>query len=144
VNAFTKVIVDGILRGLKTALMLLRVMIPVYLCVTVLKHTAFFGVLAGAAGPAMRIFGLPGDAVVPVVTGIFTDEYGIVAAMSGFAFDKAAITTIAMITLCFHSIPVETLVTRQIGMPAWKMTVYRLALAIATGVFTGWLAGWCF
>ncbi|MDR3364845.1 MAG: hypothetical protein LBS91_07880 [Clostridiales Family XIII bacterium] len=138
---FLKAILNGALKGLKTALMLLRIMVPIYLAVVVLKHTEVFPFLADRMAPVMAVFGLPGDAVVPMVAGVFSDEYAIVAAMGGFAFDKAALTTIAMICLCFHSIPVEAVITRQIGMPAWRMTLFRFGLAVLTGLLASVLGG---
>ena len=134
------VIKDGAVKGLRTALMLLKIMIPIYLLVVLLHHTEFFNFLGGIVAPAMRLFALPGDAVVPLVVGVFSDEYSVVAAMGGFDFTKAHITIIAMITLCFHSIPVETVVTRKIGMPALRIAIFRIGLAIGTGALCAWLA----
>ena len=132
---------NGFIKGLKTALMLLKIMIPIYLIIVIIKHTPIFNILADFFRPAMDLFNLPGDAVIPIISGIFGDEYAVIAAMSAFSFDKAAITTIAMIVLCCHSIPVETAITHKIGMPAWKIAVFRFALAIFTGIFVGFLGG---
>jgi hypothetical protein len=138
---FFPAVLAGFVKSLKTAVMLLKIMIPIYLAVVVLRHTVLFDFLAEKSAPAMRLFGLPGDAVVPIIAGVFSDEYAVVAAMSGFSFDKAALTTIAMIALCFHSLPVETAVTQKIGMPAWKIMAFRLGLAVLTGLFVGFLGG---
>jgi hypothetical protein len=46
-----------------------------------------------------------------------------------------------MIILCFHSIPLEAAVGRQIGFNPAKYTVYRFVMAIVTGVLVGWLTG---
>jgi hypothetical protein len=132
---------DGIIRGLKTGGILLRVMIPIYLIVVFLKYTPAIPAMQRFLVPAMRVFSLPGDAAVPIVAGVFSDEYGVVAAMSGFDFTTAQITTIAMIVLCFHTIPLEAAIGRQIGFSPVKYTLYRLALAVLTGIFAGWLTG---
>ena len=137
---FFKAIKDGVIKGLRTALMLLRIVIPIYLGVALLRHTGLFMWLAERIEPAMRIFGLPGEAVVPLVTSIFSDEYAVVAAMGGFSFNAAQCTIIAMVALCFHSIPVETVVTRKIGMPAFRIAVFRLGLAVFTGIVVAYLA----
>jgi hypothetical protein len=89
----------------------------------------------------MHVFALPGDAAVPIVTGVFSDEYGVVAAMSGFDFSAAQITTIAMIILCFHTIPLEAAIGHQIGFNPAKYTAYRFVMAVATGVIVGRLTG---
>ena len=131
---------QGLIKGFRTALMLLRIMIPIYFGVTLLKHTDFFMWLAGHIEPAMRIFGLPGEAVAPLVASVFADEYSVVAAMNGFTFSIAECTVIAMMTLCFHSIPVETVMARKIGMPALRFVLFRIGMAVVTGILVAALA----
>ena len=137
---FLEAVKTGILKGLRTALMLLRIIIPIFACVVFLRHTPLFAWLASIVAPAMRLFGLPGEAVVPIIVGVFSDEYAVAAAMSGIGFDKAQLTIIAMIALCCHAIPVETVITRAIGMPALKIALFRIGLAVFTGVICSWLA----
>jgi hypothetical protein len=132
---------EGFIKGVKTGLMLLKVMLPIYVVVVFLKYTPVMPLLQEALTPVMKIFGLPGDAAVPIVTGIFADEYGIVAAMRGFDFTAASLTTIAMIGLCFHSMPVETAIGRQIGYHPLRYFLFRLCMAIVTGLLVGALAG---
>ncbi|MDR1069151.1 MAG: hypothetical protein LBL36_07915 [Clostridiales Family XIII bacterium] len=131
----------GFIKGLTTGGRLLCVMLPIYLVVVFLTYTPVIAFLQERLAPVMRVFSLPGDAAIPIVTGFFSDEYGVVAAMSGFNFGAAQITTIAMIILCFHSIPLEAAVGRQIGFNPAKYTVYRFVMAIVTGVLVGWLTG---
>jgi len=139
-TVFSGVIKDGALKGLRTARMLLTIMIPIYLGVVLVQHTSLYYWFAEMTLPVMRIFGLPGDAVLPVITGFFADEYAVVAALSGFSFSKAEVTVIAMIILCLHGVPVETVITKKIGMPAGRIVLFRLGLAAMTGILAGWLA----
>ena len=136
----SQAIKDGIIKALRTALMLLKIMIPIYVGVTLLRHTAFFFWLAEKIEPAMRLFGLPGEAVVPIIVGAFSDEYATVAAMGGFSFNMAQATIIAMVVLAFHGLPVETAITRKIGMPSLRIALFRFGLAVLTGVIVSLLA----
>ena len=120
--------------------MLLAIMIPIFLAVSLLRHMSLFYWIAETAQPAMRVFGLPGSAVLPLITGVFADEYALVAALSGFPFDKAQITIIAMISLCLHGAPVEAVITKKIGMPAGRIVLFRVGLAVATGIVCAYLA----
>lgn len=138
---FLTAVEDGIIKGLRTVLMLLKILIPIYLLVVLIKYSPVMPWLSEVAAPVMKIFRLPPDAAVPVVTGLFSDEYGVVAALGGFNFSMAAITTIAMITLAAHSIPVEAAVAQKIGLPATAMVLLRIGTAIFTGIFVGWLGG---
>jgi len=138
---FFTTIKDGAIKGLKTALMLLKILIPIYLVVVLIKYSPVMPWLQDVAAPVMKIFRLPPEAAVPVVTGLFSDEYGVVAALGGFNFSMAAITTIAMIALAAHSLPVEAAVAQKIGLPAGVMVMMRIGTAIFTGIFVGWLGG---
>jgi hypothetical protein len=138
---FLTAVKDGMIKGLKTVLMLLKILIPIYLLVVLIKYSPVMPWLQDVAAPVMKIFRLPPEAAVPVVTGLFSDEYGVVAALGGFDFSMAAITTIAMIALAAHSLPVEAAVAQKIGLPAGLMVSMRIGTAIFTGILVGWLGG---
>ena len=129
----------GIVKGLRTVLMLVRIMVPIYLLVVLIKYSPVMPWLQDVARPLMSLFHLPADAAVPVVTGLFSDEYGVVAALGGFDFSAAAITTIAMITLAAHSVPVEAAVVQKIGFPGAAMAGLRLGTAVLTGILVGFI-----
>ena len=140
-HKFFTAVKDGIIKGLKTVLMLLKILIPIYLLVVLIKYSPIMPWLQDVAEPVMKIFRLPPEAAVPVVTGLFSDEYGVVAALGGFNFSMAAITTIAMIALAAHSLPVEAAVAQKIGLPAGVMVLMRVGTAVITGILVGWLGG---
>jgi spore maturation protein SpmB len=135
-GGFLAVAGSGAIKGLKTGAMLLRIMIPVYIAVVLLKHSPLMGFLEGLFAPAMALFDMPGQAAAPIIAGFFSDEYGAVAAMRGFTFSAATATTIAMMNLCMHAIPVETAINRKIGFPAGRIIVFRIALAFGVGLLT--------
>lgn len=140
-NIFVMAVKDGTIKGLKTGIMLLKVVLPVYLIVVLIKYSPLMPWLQDFFEPGMGIFNLPGNAIVPIITGIFTDEYGVIAAMKSFDLSMAQITTIAMIILTAHSIPVESALARKIGFAPGRLAVFRIALAILIGMLVGWLGG---
>src|SRR5690554_3178419 len=89
----------GFIKAIKTTLTLMKVVLPVYALVVVIKYSPIMSFLEKIFEPTMRIFRLPGDAVIPLITGLFTDEYGAIATASQFEFTPAELTTIAMIGL---------------------------------------------
>jgi len=131
----------GFKKGLGTGFMLLRIMIPVYLIVVILKYSPVMPFLEGALSSSMKIFALPGEGALPLVSGVFSDEYGVVAAMKGFSFTRAEITTMAMMTLCFHSLPLEIAVGQKIGFKQQYFFPFRLFICIATGIICGLIFG---
>ncbi|HWQ78748.1 MAG TPA: nucleoside recognition domain-containing protein [Anaerovoracaceae bacterium] len=140
-NLFAATVRNGAINGVKTTLMLLKIVIPVYVVVTLLKYSPIMPFLQNLFSPAMKFFHLSGDGVVPLITGFFTDEYVTIAVMSTFDFTKAEITTIAMFVLVAHSIPVESAIAQKIGMSAAKFAVFRILSAIAVGLLVGWVGG---
>lgn len=138
---FLKALKDGLMKALKTGIMLLKIVLPVYAIVVLVKYSPIMPWLQDLCAPAMAIFNLPAEAVVPIVTGIFTDEYGVATALGNFDFTTAQITTVAMVVLVAHSLPVEAAVTQKIGMSALKFTLFRIVFAIFTGILIGWIGG---
>lgn len=140
-NLFAATIKDGAIKGVKTAVMLLKIVLPIYAVVVVIKYSPIMPFLQNLFSPAMKFFHLPGNGIVPLITGFFIDEYSTIAVMSTFDFTTAEITTIAMFVLVAHSIPVESAIAQKIGMSAVKFTVFRILSAIAVGLLVGWIGG---
>ncbi len=126
---------------MKTAFTLLKVVLPVYAAVVVIRHSPVMPFLEDVFSPAMRFFNLPGEAIIPLITGVFTDEYGTIAVMNTLSFTSAEITTVAMMVLIAHTIPVEAAIAQKIGLNVARFTVYRIVMAILTGMLVGWLGG---
>ena len=140
-NVFLTAVKDGTIKGIKTGLMLLKIMIPIYFIVVLIKYSPIMPWLQTFFEPSMGLFRLPGNGIVPIITGIFTDEYGVIAAMRSFDFSMAQITTIAMIILTAHSLPVESAIAQKIGFSPIKLAIFRITLAIFIGLLVGWLGG---
>ncbi|MDR3295674.1 MAG: hypothetical protein LBT26_07610 [Clostridiales Family XIII bacterium] len=135
------VVKDGAVKGFKTGGMLLRIMLPVYIAVVLIKYSPLMPFLTDLFAPAMGLFRMPGEAAAPLIFGFFSDEYGAIAAIRGFSFSTATVTTIAMMNLCLHSIPVESAINRKIGFPVWRIILFRIFLAVGVGFLTAWLGG---
>ena len=131
----------GFIKALKTAFTLMKVVLPVYCCVILLKYSPLMPFLNGLFGPMMALFKLPADAAIPFITGVFTDEYGAIAAAKTFDFTAAQLTTLAMMNLMFHSIPVEAALCYKIGLPAGRFAAYRSIAAVCIGILVAWVGG---
>ena len=140
-SIFFTAVKDGTIKGLKTGVMLLKIVLPIYLIVVLIKYSPVMPWLQNFFEPGMALFNLPGDAIVPIITGAFTDEYGVIAAMRSFNFTMAQITTIAMIILTAHSLPVESALAQKIGFSPGKLLLFRVVSAIFIGLLVGWLGG---
>jgi hypothetical protein len=129
----------GFIKALKTAFMLLKIVLPIYALVVIFRYTPGMTLLQDLFSPAMKLFNLPGDAIMPIITGFFTDEYGSIAVMSQLNLSMAQITTVAMIVLVAHGIPVEAAIAQKIGLNFVKFTTLRIVMAILIGLLIGWM-----
>jgi len=129
----TTSIKKGLLSGLKSYWFLIKIIIPVYLFITILKHTPVMDALISAFTPLMSIFRLPGEAAVPLITGLIIDEYGIIAAVKAVELTGYAVTVVIMMTVFSHSLFVEGVIIKKLGLSVTFFTTYRLIISIITG-----------
>jgi hypothetical protein len=139
-TAFLTVAKDGAFKGVKTGLLLLRIMLPVYILVVLIKYSPLMPFLTDLFAPVMGLLNMPGEAAAPIIAGILSDEYGCIAAMRGFSFSAATVTIIAMVDLYFHSIPVESAINGRIGFSVWRIILFRFCMAVLVGFVVSRLA----
>lgn len=115
---------------LKTTSWLLKLMIPISLCVTLMQH---FGVLAWIAGYLNPLFvhmGLPGSSAVIFISGAAAGTYAGLAAMMSIPLTMKQATLLSlMIALC-HALPMECAVNRKTGSSFTTMALLRILMAL--------------
>jgi spore maturation protein SpmB len=124
---------NGFLDGLKTSFMLLKVIIPVFALIKVLEHTPVIGWISQFCDPLMRFVGLPGEAALAVVTGMFLNFYAAIGIIIALGLTAWQITIIAVILSCCHELVIETAIIKKTGIRAWPILGIRLATAIGAG-----------
>ena len=68
-----QIIKTGFIKAIKTTLMLMKVVLPIYALVVIIKYSPVMPFLERAFD-GYENFLPSGDAVVPLITGLFTDE----------------------------------------------------------------------
>ncbi|MCT4593332.1 MAG: nucleoside recognition protein [Anaeromicrobium sp.] len=131
----------GIKKGLHTTWTLAKIVIPVYVIVTILKYTPVLNFVANIFRPFMKIFNLPGEAVLPLVFGNLVNLYAGTAAMGAIDLTPMQITTIAVMLSFSHSMLVETAVTTKLNAKVSHVVGIRVGLAIVFGILVGQLGG---
>ena len=119
--------------GLKTALWLLGIMIPVSFAVSLLQYFGYLTVIAHYLQPVCRIVGLRGEAALVWVTAGTMNIYSGIAVIQSIPFTTREVTIMAMMTLIAHSLIVETVVQRKTGSSGIGMLLLRLGAAMAGG-----------
>ena len=125
---------NGFANGLKTSFLLLKVIIPVFALIKVLEHTPVIGWISQFCDPLMRFIGLPGEASLAVLTGMFLNYYAAIGIIIALGLTAWQITIIAVILSCCHELVLETAIIKKTGIRAWPILGIRLATALGAGV----------
>ena len=108
---------------------LLKLMIPISLAVTLMKHSGLLAWIAECINPLFIYFGLPGESAVAFISGATAGTYAGVAVMMSIPLTMKQATILSlMIALC-HALPMECAVNQKTGSSFWKMGILRLMMA---------------
>ena len=121
------------MRGVRTAIFLLRVILPLSFAVSFLDWVGLLAKIGELLAPAMRTFGLPGEAALALVSGWLVGIYGGVAAMTILPMSAAQVTVLSLMLLTAHNLPVECTVQHKTGTPWWVSMPARLVTAAVLG-----------
>ncbi|MFC1938780.1 nucleoside recognition domain-containing protein [Chloroflexota bacterium] len=80
----------------------------------------------------MRLINLPGEAALPVISGLLIGPYTTIPIVTVIPFSLEQITLIAIFTMIAHSLIIEGIIQHKSGINAAKITLIRLASAILT------------
>lgn len=131
----------GIKKGIDTTWMLAKIIIPVYIFVTILKNTPIIDWIALIFQPMMGLFNLPGEAVIVLVLGNVLDPYAAIGAIKAIDLSVSQITTLAVMVSFSHSLFIETAIAKKLGISIVFVSSVRLGLSIVFGILVGRLGG---
>jgi hypothetical protein len=119
----------GFLYSLHITWELSKVIVPAFILVTLLKHTPVFNLIADWGQPLMKLFGLPGEAAMPITIGMFINQYLAIGALSAMDLTAKEITISALILCICHELPVESAVVKRTGVDVWLFVLTRFVFA---------------
>lgn len=125
-------------KGLKTGLMttwtLGKVIFPITLVVNILQFTPVLPWVIALISPIMGIFGLSGDAAIPLVIGNVLNLYAAIGAILSLELTVKEVFILAMMLSFSHNLFVESIVATKVGVKMWVILAVRLGLAITAGI----------
>ncbi len=124
----------GARKGLSTFWMLMRIMIPVYIVVSILNHTPVLPAIAEFFEPYMRFWHLPGEAALAMVLGHFVNIYAALAVIAAGGWDPVSVTVAGVILGISHSHVMEAAIFGQMRAPVVALVSLR--------IIVGWSLGW--
>lgn len=124
-------------RGLKKAwitfLELIKILIPVYFFVTFLKYTGVVKIIADLFRPLMSYIGLPGEAVLALLTSYLLNIYAGIAVISSLKLGVREITILGAMIGIAHSLIIESAVFKKININLIYINLLRLTMSILAG-----------
>jgi len=114
-------------QGMKTAIWLLKLTIPVSFAVFLLDFFGILNVIAGWVAPLFKLIGLSGQASIVLITSFFTNIYSVIAVMTTLGFGFREGTILAVMCLISHALIVETAIQKKTGSAPWRMVLTRLS-----------------
>lgn len=132
---FLKCIREALPRSSKTCLWLLKIILPVSLCVRLLDYYGVIAWLAEYMHPLFNLIGLPGALAIVFITSIFLPLYASIAVMTSLVMTLREATILTLMCLVAHNLLVECAVTRKTGSSFWGMVALRMGMAFAVAIF---------
>ncbi|MFK2825463.1 nucleoside recognition domain-containing protein [Bacillus sp. B190/17] len=129
-----KTLKNGLLSGLKTTWILGKIIFPVTLIVTLLQYTPVLPWLMEAISPVMRLFGLSGDASIPLVLGNFLNLYAAIGAILSLDLTVKEVFILAVMLSFSHNLFLESSVATRVGVRLSVVLAVRLGLAIVSAI----------
>jgi len=124
---------EALPQGLKTAIWLLKITIPVSFGVMLLDYFGILEFMAQYTTPVFKLIGLPGVAAIVIITSIFTNIYSVIAVLTTLALPVRDGTIIAVMCLVSHGFIIETAVLKKTGSSPIRMIFLRLSFSFLIG-----------
>lgn len=121
---------QGIMNGLHTTWTLGKVIFPVTLIVSLLQYTPVLPWLFDKLAPFMSVFGLSGEAAIPLVLGNLLNLYAAIGGILTLELTVKEVFIIAVMLSFSHNLLIETSVALKSGVKLWVVLSVRIGLAL--------------
>jgi len=129
----------GLIKGVRSSLGIIKVMLPAALAVTLLKISPLLGWISEGFRPFMGLVGLRGETALPFILGSVLNLYVAIGAMIPLGLTSKEITILATMLLISHNLFVETAIIKGIGAPWLLLLLMRISAAFFMGFILSWI-----
>lgn len=133
VKLLQTIIKKGFMKAWTTFLELIKILVPVYIFVTFLKYTGVIKIIADFFSPLMSYLGLPGEAMLALLTSYLLNIYGGIAVISSLELGAREITILGTMIGIAHSLIIESAVFKKINVNLFKINFLRISMSIFAG-----------
>lgn len=129
----------GFMVGLRVTWTLGKIIFPITLLIALLQHTPVLPWIIEMIAPLMNIFGLSGDAAIPLVLGNFLNLYAGVGAILALDLTVKEVFILAVMLSFSHSMLIESGLAIKTGVKLWVLLVVRIGLAVSSALVINWV-----
>ena len=124
----------GLMVGLRVAWTLGKIIFPITFIIAFLQHTPVLPWVIEKISPFMSIFGLSGDAAIPLVLGNFLNLYAAIGSMLTLDLTVKEVFIIAVMLSFSHALLIESGVAIKTGVKLWIVLLVRIGLAVTSAI----------
>lgn len=124
----------GLLVGFQTTWTLSKIIFPITLILVILQFTPILPWVINLVSPIMSVFGLRGEAAIPLVLGNFLNLYAGIAGILSLELTVKEVFILAVMLSFSHNLFIETAVALKVGVKLWVVLVVRLGLASISAI----------
>lgn len=124
---------SGFKKSLQVLWFLAKIIIPITCVVQFLEHFALLEPAAAFFSPVTSWFGLPGETVLPLMLGFWTNFYASIGIISNMSLGSRQITVLALMLCICHELPIESAICRSTGLKIHQSILLRLITAFFAG-----------
>jgi hypothetical protein len=128
------IIKKGFKAGIQTTWTLGKVIFPITLIVSLLQYTPVLDWVIKLIAPLMSIFGLSGEAAIPLVIGNILSLYAGIGAILSLDLTVKEVFILAVMLSFSHNILIESSVAAKVGLKIWIILLVRFGLAIVSAI----------
>lgn len=125
---------NGLLAGLKTTWTLSKIIFPITLILVILQFTPVLPWIIDLVSPLMGLFGLRGDAAIPLVLGNALNLYAGIAGILSMELTVKEVFILAVMLSFSHNMFIETAVALKVGVKLWVVLLVRFGLAAMSAI----------
>lgn len=124
----------GFLAGIQTTWTLGKVIFPITLIVSLLQYTPVLDWITTLITPLMGIFGLSGEAAIPLVIGNVLSLYAGIGAILSLDLTVKEVFILAVMLSFSHNLLIESSVAAKVGLKIWIILLVRIGLAFVSAI----------
>ncbi len=138
-DRFLRCIKAALPQGMKTALWLLKITIPVSFAVFLLDVFGILNDIAVLVTPLFKLIGLSGQASIILITSFFTNIYSVIAVMTTLGIGHREGIILAVMCLISHSMIVETAIQKKTGSKPIRIVLIRLTTSLIAAIILNFI-----